>query len=210
MGQLAGVLMKVIGLTGSIGSGKSTVAQLLAKLGAVVLNADEIGHEALKKDEIRQELIHEFGTGILTAGGDIDRARLGKIAFHNDEARARLNRIIHPAIFKMVDARLEDYRRQGVGVVVLDAPLMIEVGRSSQADEVWVTTAPEATVLKRLRERSGLTEAEARARLRSQLSSEEKTRQADVVIDTDVPLEELKAKVTALWRQRIQKTAFDT
>ena len=105
--------MKVIGLTGGIGSGKSTVSRFLAELGAVILDADKVGHEVLKPGEVREQVINEFGKGILNASGDIDRARLGELVFHNPEARARLNRIMHPPMYNVVKAQLEEYRTAG-------------------------------------------------------------------------------------------------
>ena len=192
--------MKVIGLTGGIGSGKSTVSQFLAELGAIIVDADEVGHEALKPgSEVWQQVVNEFGKSIVTAGGAIDRAKLGELVFDNSEARARLNRIMHPPMYNTVKARLEEYRRKGVKVVVLEAPLLLEAGWTSLVNEVWVTVAPEATVLRRLRERSGLSEQESRARIHSQLPTEERMRRADVVIDTDGSLDELKARVNELW-----------
>ena len=192
--------MKVIGLTGGIGSGKSTVAQFLAELGAIIIDADKMGHEALKPgSEVRQQVVAAFGRQIVNANGDIDRSRLGEIVFGNAEARERLNRIMHPPLYDMVKARLEECRRQGAGVVVLEAPLLIEAGWQSLADEVWVTVAPEATVLNRLQERSGLSEPESLVRIRSQLPSEERLKHADVVIDTDCSPGELKNRVTRLW-----------
>ncbi len=194
--------MKVIGLTGGIGSGKSTVSQVLADLGAVILDTDKVGHEALKPgSEVRERVIHEFGQGIVTAGGDIDRARLGELVFNDHEARARLNRIMHPFMYNMVKAQLEEYRRKGVSVVVMEAPLLIEAGWTSLVDEIWVTVAPEATVLRRLRERSGLSQKEARARIQAQLPAEERIKHADVVIDTDCSLDELKERVKERWRR---------
>jgi len=194
--------MKVIGLTGGIGSGKSTVSQLLAELGAVILDADEIGHEAFKPDtEIWRQVVAAFGRQILTPDGNIDRKKLGDIVFGNPESLSRLNQIMHPRMYDMVKAQLEEYRRQGVGVVVLEAPLLLEAGWTSLVDEVWVTTAPEATVLKRLEERTGLSQAESLARLRSQLPSEERVKQADVIINTDCDLDELKAQVKELWQR---------
>ncbi|MBA7569953.1 Dephospho-CoA kinase [subsurface metagenome] len=191
--------MKVIGLTGGIGSGKSTVSQFLAELGAVILDADEIGHEAFKPDtEIWRQVVAAFGRQILTPDGNIDRKKLGNIVFSNPESLSRLNQIMHPRMYALVKAQLEGYRRQGVGVVVLEAPLLLEAGWTSLVDEVWVTTAPEATVLKRLRERTGMSQAESLTRLRSQLPSEERVRQADVVINTDCDLDELKSKVKEL------------
>ena len=193
--------MKIIGLTGGIGSGKSTVAQFLAELGAVIVDVDKVGHEALKRDnEVQQQVVHAFGQQIIGSDGEIDREKVGEIVFGDPEARTKLNQIIHPRMYDVVKTQLEEYRRQGVGVVVLDAPLLIEAGWTSLVDEVWVTTASEATVLKRLRERAEMSEQESKARIRSQLSLEERIKHADAVIDTDCDLAELKAKVKELWQ----------
>jgi len=192
--------MKVIGLTGGIGSGKSTVTQFLAELGAVILDADKVGHEALKLDtEVWRELVATFGRQILTPNGDINRKKLGEIVFGNPEFLLRLNQIMHLQMYGIVEAQIEEYRCQGMNVVVLEAPLLLEAGWTSLVDEVWVTVASESTVLKRVKERSGLSEPEALARIHSQLSSEERVKRADVVINTDCDLGELKAKVKELW-----------
>ena len=194
--------MKVIGLTGGISSGKSTVLQFLAELGAVIINADDVGHEAFKPGtKLWQSVVAIFGKQIVTPDGEINREELGTIVFSNPEALARLNRIMHPRMRDMVKARLQEYRRQGASAVVLEVPLLLEAGWTSLVDEVWVTTAPEAKVLKRLRERTGLSENESMARLRSQLPNEERLKHADVIIDTDCSLGELKAKVKALWQE---------
>jgi len=199
--------MKVIGLTGGIGSGKSTVSQFLAELGAVIIDADKVGHEAYKPDtEVWREVVAAFGRQVLTPNGDIDRKKLGEIVFDNPEALSRLNQIMHPRMYDMVKAQLEEYRQQGVDVVVLEAPLLIEAGWTSLVDEVWVTVASESTVLRRLEECSGLSKQEALARIRSQLSSDERVKHADVVINTDCSLAEVKTKVKELW----QKLALDT
>jgi dephospho-CoA kinase len=208
--------MKVVGLTGGIGSGKSTVSQFLAELGATIIDVDKLWHEALKADaELRQEIVAAFGTEILTPGREIDRPKLGQIVFGNPEALARLNNIMHPWVYQVVRARLGEYRRLGVKVVVLELPLLVEVplslkagqpSLSDEVDEVWVTVAPEPVVLKRLKSKSGLSEAEALARIRSQLPSEERLKHADVVIDTDCSLDELKIKIKELWPKR----ALDT
>ena len=195
-------MMKVIGVTGGIGSGKSTVSELLAELGAVIIDADEVGHEALKPDtEVWREVVAAFGRQIVTPEGDIDRAKLGEIVFGNPESLSRLNQIMHPRMYDMVKAKLEGYRRQGVAVVVLEAPLLIEANWTSLVDEVWVTVAAEATVLRRIKEKFGLSEGESLARIRCQLPSEERAKHADVIIDTDCGLDELKAKVRELWRR---------
>jgi dephospho-CoA kinase len=208
--------MRVIGLTGGIGSGKSTVASFLAGLGATVIDIDRVWHEGLGADsELRQQIVDAFGDGILTPHGDIDRRELGAIVFGNDEALARLNSIMHPWMYKTVRAKLEDYQRWGVRVVVLDMPLLVEVplslktgqpSLSDEVDEVWVVVAPEAVVMRRLQAKSGLSREEALARIRSQLPPEEKIKHADVVIDTDCGLDELEARVREAWRER----ALDT
>jgi len=192
--------MKVIGLTGGIASGKSTVSRFLKELGAVVIDADRTGHEILRSDaEVRRELVAAFGQQILTPGGSVSRRRLGEMVFGNPEALVRLNQIMHPRIAVRVKAQLEGYRKDGVEVVVVEAALLLEAGWASLVDEVWVTVAAEATVLKRLKERTGLSAPESLARIRSQLSVEERVRRADVVIDTDCDLDELKARVAGLW-----------
>ncbi|HUV56445.1 MAG TPA: dephospho-CoA kinase [Dehalococcoidales bacterium] len=194
--------MKIIGLTGGIGSGKSTVSHMLAELGATVLDADEIGHAALKPDtEVRHKVVAAFGRQILTAKGNIDRNKLGKIVFDDAESLSRLNRIMHPRMYDMAKAQLEKYREQGVGVVVLEAPLLIEANWTSLVDEVWVTVAPEPIVLKRLQERTGLSTPESLARIHSQMSNEERLKHADLIIDTDCNFDELRARVEKLWRR---------
>ena len=194
--------MKIIGLTGGIGTGKSTVAQFLAELGAVVIDVDQVGHQALKPESrVYQEIVNTFGEQVLAPDGTIDRRKLGKIVFANPGDRTRLNEIIHPAMHQMVMARLEEHRRQDARVVVLDAPLLLDAGWAQSVDEVWVTTAAESTVLERLRERSSMSAQKVQARIHSQLPSEERIKQADVVIDTDCDLNELKNKVRQLWRR---------
>ena len=193
--------MKVIGLTGGIGSGKSTVSQFLAELGAVIVDADKVGHEAFKPDtEAWREVVAAFGKQILTANGDIDRKKLGELVFGNPESLSRLNQIMHPRIYELVKAQLGEYRGERVEVVVLEAPLLVEAGWTLLVDEVWVTIAAESTVLGRIKGRTGLSEQESLARIRSQLSSEERGKHADVVINTDCTLGELKARVGELWR----------
>ncbi len=194
--------MKVVGLTGGIASGKSTVARFLAELGAAVIDADRVGHEVLKFDpEVWRELVAAFGQGILTPDSQISRERLGELVFGYPELLARLNCIVHPRITERMKFRLDNYRRQGVKVVVIEAALLMESGWYSLVDEVWVTVASEATILGRLRGRAGLSESEAYARIRAQLPPEERLKRADVVIDTDCSLDELRARVCQTWRR---------
>ncbi|MDP3880513.1 MAG: dephospho-CoA kinase [Dehalococcoidales bacterium] len=193
-------MTKVIGLTGGIGSGKSTVARFLAEMGAIILDADKLGHEVFKPDTPAwHEVVATFGTEVLSPGGEIDRQKLGGIVFNDPEALSRLNRIMHPRINDMAKARIEEYRRQGADVVVLEAAILIEADWTSVVDEVWVTVAPEDRVLERVKEQRGLDETQIRARIRSQLTTEERIKHADVVIQNAGDLDEIKSRVREQW-----------
>ena len=194
--------MKVIGLTGRIGSGKSTAAQFLAELGAEVIDLDKAGHEALKKGGlVYKQVVKEFGESILDYDGEINRARLGRIVFKDREALKRLNAIVHPAIDKAVENKVSESRRKGIKVVVLEAAAMLEAEKTWQVDEVWVTKSSKKTVLSWIKERSGYTQAEAKRRMRSQMTDKERAKHANVVIDNNGTPEELKAKVKAEWQK---------
>ena len=193
--------MIVIGLTGGIATGKTTVSRMLAELGAVVLDADEVGHEALKPHtEVWRNVVARFGNGILLSSGEVDRRRLGEVVFSDDEVRENLNQIMHPPMYRMVEERLGNLRKQDVGVVVLEAAVLLEAEWTSLVDKVWVTTAPEDTVVQRLKDEKGLSEAQALARIGTQLSPEERVKRADAVIDTNCDLTEVRARVEVLWR----------
>ncbi len=195
-------MTKVIGLTGGIGSGKSTVSQYLAELGAVIIDADKVGHEAFKPDtEAWHEVVATFGREILTPDGEIDRKKLGGIVFSQPDALSKLNGIMHPRMREMMKARIEEYRQQGADVVVIEAAVLIEGNWTPLVDEVWVTVAPESAVLQRLKKQRGLAEEQTLARIRSQLSQEERLKHADVVINNDGNLDEVKAKVKELWEK---------
>ena len=192
--------MKVIGLTGGIGSGKSTVSQFLAELGAVLLDADKIGHEAFMPDTgAWRDVVAAFGREILAPGGEVDRQKLAEIVFRDPEALTRLNQIMHPRMYQMAEERIEECRRQGADVVVLEAALLIEANWTPLVDEVWVTVAPESAVLERLNKQRGLEREQTLARIRSQLSAEERIKQADVVINNDGDLDDIQTRVKELW-----------
>ena len=194
--------MKVIGLTGGIGSGKSTVSQCLAELGAVVIDADKVGHEAFKPDtEAWHEVVATFGQQVVAPSGEIDRKKLGETVFGDPESLARLNRIMHPKMYDMMAAQVEEYRRQGVDVVVIEAAVLLEANWTPLVDEVWVTVAAEAAVLERLKAQRGMEAEQTLARIRSQLTTEERIKQADVVISNDGELDEARAKVKELWQK---------
>ena len=198
-------MTKVIGLTGGIGSGKSTVSQCLAELGAVIIDADKVGHEAFKPDtQAWHDVVATFGRQVIAPGGEIDRKKLGEIVFHSPESLTRLNQIMHPRMYEMMKERIEEYRRQGVDVVVLEAAVLLEANWTPLVDEVWVTVVSEETVLERLKQQRGLAREQTLARIRSQLSSEERARHADVVINNDGNLDEMRARVKELWDRRHQ------
>ena len=197
--------MIVIGLTGGIGSGKSEVSRMLKELGATVIDADRVGHEAYRPyTESWKDLVDEFGRDILLPNGEIDRKKLGARVFSSPQELARLNAIVHPRMYTMMEERLEALRRQGTEVVVMEAAVLIEAGWTPLVDEVWVTTAPEDVAVQRIRQRNGMPGEEVRQRIRSQLSSEERAKQAAVVIENSGGMEELRERVREAWSSRIR------
>jgi dephospho-CoA kinase len=196
--------MLVIGLTGNFGTGKTTVSQILTELGAITIDADKLGHELLQPDtETYGEIVAAFGKSILKPNREIDRNKLGKLVFADAAALSKLNRIIHPRIYELAKQRIEEYRKSGAKVIVLEATLLIEEADWTPlvdlVDQVWATTAPEVTIVRRLKSQRGLKEEQVLARLQAQMPSEEKAKRADVVINTDCSLDELRTKVTDLW-----------
>ena len=192
--------MHVIGLTGGIGSGKSTVAKVLEEQGASVLSADLIGHEVYNPGRPAwQELVSEFGHDIVAPDGTIDRKKLGAIVFSDPKHLARLNSIVHPRMKGMMRERLAALTREGVDIAVLEAALLFEAKWDDLADEVWVTVVPPEVAAKRTAERSNLSEEQVLERIKSQMSNEERVRGADVVIDTDCAKEETAKQALEAW-----------
>lgn len=194
--------MVVIGLTGNIGTGKTTVSQILAKLGALIIDADKLGHELLQPHtQTWHEVVSTFGKDILKANDEIDRPKLGQIVFNNPRALAALNQIMHPKMYQIATKKIEDSQKQGAKVIVLEAPLLIEANWTPLVHQIWVTTAPEAVIIERLKKQKGLDEPHILARLHSQMPQEAKIKQAHQVIDTNCSLANLERQVTELWRQ---------
>ena len=192
--------MKVIGITGGIGSGKSTVTQCLAELGAVVIDADKVGWEAyMPNTEVWHDVVSEFGQQVVAENGEINRKKLGEIVFGNPASRKRLNQIMHPRMYKMMEKKIEAYRQQEVEVVVLEAAVLIEANWTPLVDELWVTVASEPVVLERLKKQRGLAEEQILSRIRSQLSFEERKKHANEIISNDGDLEEMRKKIRVLW-----------
>jgi dephospho-CoA kinase len=196
--------MLVIGLTGTIGSGKSTIASFMQEMGANVIDTDEIGHEVYLPHSFGwQKVVEAFGQGILSPNKYVDRHKLGEIVFNDPIALERLNNIVRPLILEAITDRLNKLRRKHVKVVVMEAALLIEAGWESLADEIWVVTSPEHIIYKRLSIKRNLTSLQAKKRVEAHLPAAEQLKHATRVIDTNLPLGELKAKVAVLWEEHI-------
>lgn len=202
----------IVGITGGIACGKTTVSELLAEKGAIPINADEIGHQLLKADSpVIDDLVNAFGREILEESGDVSRKKLGAIVFEDKSARERLNAILHPLIIQRSRSRARQLVLEDPScVVLLDAPLLIEAGAYDSVDLIVVVSASPETQLQRILERSHaqnhpLTESEAQARIDSQMPISEKVKYADVVIENDGTPEELYEKVDQLWDQLMNR-----
>jgi dephospho-CoA kinase len=195
--------VQLIGLTGGIASGKSTIARRLVEHGAVVVDADRIAREVVEPGTPALAQIGEtFGPGVIAADGSLDRPALGAIIFADEDARLRLNAITHPAVLA---TSTERFRAAGEAdpdaVVVYDVPLLVESANAYPFDLVVVAHASAATRIRRLMELRGTDEAEARRRVGSQATDEERLAVADVVIDTDGTLEQTLAQTDLLWER---------
>ena len=198
--------MLTIGLTGGIGSGKSVVADLLREQGATIIDADRLGHEAYTPNsEAWTQVVAAFGEGILTAEGEIDRRKLGAIVFSDPAQLERLNGIMHPLMAGMVQQRKVQLSEASVAVAVVEAAVLFEAGWETLVDEVWTTVAPDDVVVERLRQRNGLSAQEASKRINSQMSSEDRIRRSDVVIENASDLVALQHQVKALWETRVKE-----
>lgn len=196
--------MRVIGLTGGIASGKSTVAKMLEKRGARVLDADQLSREAVTPCRpAYHSIVQTFGEGILNPDRTIDRKALGEIVFADPVARKRLEGITHPAIRVLAEEKLEELRREGCGIAFYMAPLLIEAGATSRVDEIWVVFADRETQIERLVSRDGISRHEALQRLAAQMPMEEKAKYGKVVIDNTGTPEELEQRVREAWAKTV-------
>ena len=190
----------LIGLTGGIGSGKSTISGYLGELGAGVIDADRVGHEALKPGTAAwRDVVEAFGQGVIAADGEIDRKKLGQIVFGDAKARENLNRIMWSRIWEMIALRIDVFQKRNTDVVVVEAFGLIEAGWHKLVDQVWVTVASEKAVIERLKKQRQMPEAEILSRIRSQISIEDRTKYADVIIENEGDPEEVRAKVSEHW-----------
>jgi dephospho-CoA kinase len=198
--------MLVIGLTGSIGTGKSEAARQLEILGASIISADQVGHEAYTPNtEAWEQVVVAFGDDILQDDKDIDRRKLGAIVFSDPSQLEKLNAIMHPRMARMVSDKIEVLRGQGVKVVVVEAALLFEAGWDTLVEEVWVTDSSEDIVVGRLKERNGLSEEEAKKRINSQMDRAERIERSDFVIDNSSDMVGLESTIKELWDRRVAK-----
>ena len=198
--------MLVIGLTGSIGTGKSEVARQLEILGASIISADQVGHEAYTPNtEAWEQVVAAFGDDILQDDKDIDRRKLGAIVFSDPSQLEKLNAIMHPRMARMVSDKIEVLCGQGVKVVVVEAALLFEAGWDTLVEEVWVTDTSEDIVVGRLKDRNGLSEEEAKKRINSQMDRTERIERSDFVIDNSSDMAGLEIAIKELWDRRVAK-----
>ena len=195
--------MLVIGLTGGIGTGKSLVSRMLQEHGATIIDADLVGHEAYTPHtETWQVVVDTFGD-VLAEDDQIDRRKLGAIVFGDPKQLEKLNAIMHPRMYKMIEERIQGHQAGGAETIVVEAAILIEAKWTPLVDEVWVTTAPENQVIDRIKGRNNMGEDAARARINSQMSSEERVRHANVSIANDGSMDQLRDTVDGLWDSRV-------
>ena len=183
--MLCSAAMILVGLTGGVATGKSTVAKMFKQCGAVVIDADELVHEAVKPGKPAwREIVGLFGKAVLNQDRSLNRQALGSIVFRNPKKRRQLERIIHPRVARE-QARLtkQAARTDPKAVVIYDVPLLFEAGIDTRVDKTLVVTADRETQLARLKKRNGLSRVEAIRRIRSQMPLSKKVRLADIVID---------------------------
>ena len=201
--------MLIVGLTGGVASGKTTVSEVLREEGAILIDADQIARELVQpQTPAWQELVRAFGNDILDREGSIHRQKLASLIFSNPRKRSLLNRILHPRIKEEIGRRLKGIQQKDPeAIVVIDAPLLIETGGHREMDKVIVVVCTETQQIERLRRRNQLSEEQARAMLSSQMSLEEKAALADYVICNEGSSEETRQKARNVLKE-LKKTAL--
>jgi dephospho-CoA kinase len=196
--------MMVIGLTGGIASGKSTVSAKLKELGAAIIDVDILARGVVSKGEIAyNRIVQCFGENILLPSGEINRKRLGGIVFSNKEKLALLNSITHPEIIDRVKEEIQKRKAEGIKVIVVDAAILIEMGLHKYVDSVWVVIVDRDTQIKRLIERDKFDYKDSENRIDSQFTNEVRKKYADVIIDNNKPIDEVGKKLEELWNNII-------
>ena len=198
--------MLVIGLTGGIGTGKTEVIHVLLELGAVVIESDKVAHSSyLPGTKAHEAIVSQFGNDVLDPSGFIDRKSLGKIVFSDPARRLELEEIVWPVVEEMIEARLAEEEKRGTKVVVFEAAKLYEPGWDRLADIVWTVESPRGDIGKRVEQRSGLDESETGARVAAQLTSDERKSMADLVIENNTTLDDLRDQIVELWESIPEK-----
>ena len=197
--------MVVIGLTGGVGTGKSTVAKMFRQLGAVALDADVIAHQAMEPKRLAwRSIVKAFGRDVLNTDQTVNRRRLASIVFSDEQRRRQLERIIHPVVLRQIKRALHRlWRTRGVKVVVLDIPLLLEAGAEGWVDALVVVTAPPEAQRERLQRTHGWSDGETAARIAAQWDLSAKAALADYVVDNSNGVDATRTQVRQLWKQLV-------
>ena len=206
--------IRVIGLTGGIAAGKTTVSQMLREKGAWLIDADSVGHQVIAPDgEAFAEVVRAFGEGILDEKGAIDRKKLGAVVFADPDNLKKLNAISHPLMARRMATEIEavqDRRHEEkTPLILLDAAILFEARWDILCDEAWVVVAEPEVTIPRLMERNKFSREEAQARLNAQIGNQERILRAKRVIHNDGNLETLRARVDEIWREVTERESAD-
>jgi len=200
--------MRVVGLTGGIASGKSTVARMFVELGARLVDADLLARQVVEPDKPAWgEIADHFGEGVLNPDRTLNREKLGEIIFRDPDERRVLNDITHPRIGAEMLDQIQRFQREGAAVVLIDAALLLESPATNWIRPVVVVTAEEEVRAERIMERDGLSQEQALARIRSQMREDERKTRADYVIDNSGSLEDLQDRVEEVWIELLSSEA---
>ncbi|MEJ8552921.1 dephospho-CoA kinase [Tepidibacter sp. Z1-5] len=200
--------MIVIGLTGSIGSGKSTVSNILKKKNMDIIDADEISRKIFDDKKALDVLVEHFGSEILNSDNVLDRKKLGSIVFSDEDKLKKLNSITHPIIINNIKDGIDKFNKQGKKIVILDAPLLIEANLLDLVDMVLLVMCNENVQIKRIIKRDNISKEDAILRIRSQMSVEDKKKYADYIIDNSYNQDKLEADVEKFCNY-VEETCFD-
>ncbi|MFZ7102699.1 MAG: dephospho-CoA kinase [Peptococcaceae bacterium] len=202
--------MIIVGLTGGIASGKSTVSNYLRQLGAVIIDADQLARKVVEPGERAWQKIQDhFGGQALNEDQTLNRKKIGEIVFADTTQLEILNKIIHPEVIREAKKMIAKYQKQGnIKLIVIDAPLLIEAGMEKLVDEVWVINVEPEVQIKRTMERDKLSRDAALNRLKSQLPTSEKLKYADRIIDNNKNVEDTLAQVKKVWLEMINKQNY--